>query len=108
MDKFKEKLNALRIEADNANARATESEQSAKKAQEALAAKELEVQSYSNKVSLLTAELERAESRIESGKANRAAEEQIQRQAEEYNRKITLLENELETAQRIYRETNEK
>lgn len=58
MDKFKEKIGALRIEADSANARALEAEEQSKKLNQQLSQKDNEILSLSNKVSLLSKDLD--------------------------------------------------
>lgn len=108
MDKFKEKLNTLRIEAETATARAIDAEQQCKKLQEALQCKENEILSWQNKATLLTQELERAEERIVQVKVQRQENDAAQSQSESFTRKIALLENDLEVAQRNYKDCSEK
>lgn len=108
MDKFKEKLNLLRDEADQANQRVATLEESLKKMTETLQSKDNELLSQQNKIVLLTKELERAESRVMEGKLKKQESESQVSQSESFQRKLSLLEAEVEVSQRQVKEANEK
>ena len=65
MDKIKEKLEKLRIEADDNLKRAEKAEADQKALKDAVSKQETLVQTLNNKVSLLTEELERTEKRAD-------------------------------------------
>lgn len=65
MDKIKEKLEKLRIEAETNLARAEKAEAEKASLKEALGKQETIVQTLNNKVSLLSADLERTEKRVD-------------------------------------------
>ncbi|KAF9346171.1 hypothetical protein BGX34_004131 [Mortierella sp. NVP85] len=71
MDKFKEKLAALREEVNVANARADGFEAENKKLQDELITKDHEITSLKNKVARVEADLEKAENRISEAKLPR-------------------------------------
>ncbi|KAF9976899.1 hypothetical protein BGZ73_007516 [Actinomortierella ambigua] len=97
MDKFKEKLASLRIEADTANARADEIANKLKDSESRVAAMEQEEISLKNRIQLLEAQLEKTESgHSESTTKSRDLELQI----EEFNRKVKSLEAQNETLEK--------
>lgn len=65
MDKIKEKLEKLRVEADDNLKRAEKAESEQKALKESLSKQETLAQTLNNKVSLLTEELERSEKRVD-------------------------------------------
>lgn len=65
MDKIKEKLDKLRIEADGNLARAEKSETDLKDVRVQLASQETHINNLNNKVTLLTQDLERQEKRFD-------------------------------------------
>lgn len=108
MDKFKEKLNALRLETDSANSRAAVSEESLKKVQASLQAKENEILSLQNKIILLSSDLEKAETRIGQVKLQKQENDAIQNVSEQFQRRLSILETDVETSKRQLKEATEK
>ncbi|KAF9931865.1 hypothetical protein FBU30_009445 [Linnemannia zychae] len=108
MDKFKEKLAALREDVNAADARATEAEAKVKVLQDEQIQKDHEITSLKNKLLLVEAELEKAETRIAEAKLNLDEGENSKTVGEGLARKVSLLETELDSAERNLRETTEK
>ncbi|KAJ1502043.1 hypothetical protein HMI54_009384 [Coelomomyces lativittatus] len=99
MDKVKEKVNALRTEADDANRRAEDAEMHLKKSKELLAMKENEVNTLNNKIALLQLDLERAEKRIDQVKVQNQVESDTKNSMDTFSRKCTLLEEKLSSVE---------
>ncbi|KAJ2968525.1 hypothetical protein NUW54_g13190 [Trametes sanguinea] len=108
MEKIKERLQSLRAEADSAIARAEEAEAKNKKYEQLLLEKEQEIASLNHKVSVLDADLEKAESKVAELKAMNEDGEQSKTANEGLQRKIQLLEEELDTAEKNLKDAMEK
>ncbi|KAG9068005.1 hypothetical protein KI688_011596 [Linnemannia hyalina] len=108
MDKFKEKLAALREEVNAADARALEAETKAKLLSDEQIQKDHEITSLKNKLNLVESDLEKAENRIAEAKLNLDEGETSKTVGETLARKVSLLESELDNAERNLRETTEK
>ncbi|KAG0370834.1 hypothetical protein BGZ54_003556 [Gamsiella multidivaricata] len=108
MDKFKEKLAALRDEVNAATARADAAESLAKRLEDEHIQKDHEITSLKNKVSMIEADLEKAENRIAEAKLNLDEGETTKTVGEGLARKVSLLETELDSAERNLRDTTEK
>ncbi|KAF8949327.1 hypothetical protein BGZ47_006864 [Haplosporangium gracile] len=108
MDKFKEKLAALREEVNAADARALEADSRAKVLQDEQIQKDHEITSLKNKLKLVEDDLEKAENRIAEAKLNLDEGETSKTVGEGLARKVSLLEAELDAAERNLRETTEK
>jgi len=107
-DRIKEKLNALRAEADAALERAENAEAKNKTYEQTILEKEQEISSLNHKLSVLDAELEKAESKLADAKTAKEEGENSKTANEGYLRKIQLLEEELDTAEKTVKETMEK
>lgn len=103
-----QKMAALRVECDDANAQVEEMKTRIKVLEQENLAKEQEITSLGHKNSVLEAEVEKLETGIKEAKA--AAEEgsHAGSQNENLSRKLQVLEDEAEQADRTLRETNEK
>ncbi|KAJ6582098.1 tropomyosin [Mycena capillaripes] len=107
-DRIREKMNQLRIEADNAIARAEEAEAKNKKLEQELLEKGHEITSLQVKLENLDGQLEKAEHTLADSKADREAGETSKMTNEGLVRKIQLLEEELDAAEKNVKETVEK
>ncbi|KAF9207999.1 hypothetical protein BGZ49_010030, partial [Haplosporangium sp. Z 27] len=107
MDKFKEKLAALREEVNIATARADTAEAEVKRLQDEQIQKDHEITSLKNKLQLTEAELEKAENKMVEAKLNLDEGETTKTVGEGLARKVSLLEAELDTAERDLRDTAE-
>lgn len=103
-----QKMAALRVECDEANAQVEEMKARIKTLEQENLAKEQEITSLGHKNSVLESEVEKLETGIKEAKA--AAEEgsHAGSQNESLNRRLQVLEDEAEQADRTLRETNEK
>ncbi|KAI1321174.1 hypothetical protein EDD11_007740 [Mortierella claussenii] len=108
MDKFKEKLSALRDEVNVATARADTAELEVKRLNDEQIQKDHEITSLKNKLQLVEAELDKAENRMAEAKLNLDEGETTKTVGEGLARKVSLLETELDSAERNLRETTEK
>ena len=79
-----------------------------KKAREEIISKDQEIISLNNKISLLEAEVERGEKKINELKSAKEEEESTSNTTEALQRKISLLENELDNTEKNLKETTEK
>ena len=103
-----QKLTALRVEADNAVARAEEAEAKNKKYEQLLLEKEQEVGSLQHRLSTLDGDLEKAEAKLAELKSAHEEGETSKTTNEGLVRKIQLLEEELDAAEKNVKETMEK
>jgi len=108
MEKIKEKLNALRAEADANVDRAEQAEALNKKFEQEILQKDQEIISLQHKLSVIDAELEKAESKLADAKVAREEGDASKSTNENLTRKIQLLEEELDTAEKNVKETVEK
>lgn len=103
-----QKLSSLRLEADNAVQRAEDAEAKNKKYEQLLLEKDQEITSLQHKLSVLDADLEKAESKLSEAKLHQEEGEQSKTTNEGLQRKIQLLEEELDAAEKNVKETVEK
>ncbi|KAK0489105.1 tropomyosin [Armillaria novae-zelandiae] len=107
-DKIREKMNNLRIEADNAVTRAEEAEAKNKKYEQALLEKDQEITSLQHKLALLDADLEKAEGKVQEYKLAQEEGEHSKSTNDSLQRKVQLLEEELDVAEKNVKDTVEK
>lgn len=101
-------MDQLRAEADNAVTRAEEAEAKNKKYEQAILEKDQEITSLQHKLSILDAELEKAEAKLAESKVAQEEGEHSKTTNEGLIRKIQLLEEELDAAEKNVKETVEK
>ncbi|KAJ5683074.1 hypothetical protein N7462_006239 [Penicillium macrosclerotiorum] len=108
MDKIKERMNALRVEADEAHDQVEELKAKVKTLEQENLSKEQEITSLNHRNQLLEEEVEKAETSLKEAKdaANQSAQHDTQNEA--LQRRVQLLEEEAEENDRTLRETNEK
>ncbi|KAJ3156129.1 hypothetical protein HDU86_004097 [Geranomyces michiganensis] len=96
MDKIKEKLEKLRIEADEAKSRAAKHESDVRELQQALSQREVEVQGLNNRLRLVEEANERNEKRVadltEKNRSLELTSEQAERRASQLEAERTALE----------------
>jgi tropomyosin len=103
-----QKLASLRVEADNAVARAELAEAKNKQHEQSILAKDQEITSLHHRLSILEADLEKADARLSDLKSAQEEGETSKSTNEGLTRKIQLLEDELDSAERNVKETVEK
>lgn len=103
-----QKLASLRTEADAAVDRAELAEAKNKKYEQLLLEKDQEITSLAHKLSILDADLEKAEAKINESKAAQEEGEHSKSSNEALTRKVQLLEEELDAAEKNVKETMEK
>ncbi|KAJ3548522.1 hypothetical protein NM688_g5290 [Phlebia brevispora] len=108
MEKIKERLTALRVEADNAVTRAEEAEAKNKKLEQQLLEKDQEITSLQHKIGVLEADLEKTETKLTETKATAQDAESSKTTNDALQRKIQLLEEELDAAEKHSKEVVEK
>ena len=108
LTRSKQRLQSLRAEADNAVARAEEAEAKNKKYEQTLLEKEQEITSLQHKISVLDADLEKAEGKLTDLKSAQEDGEQSKTANEGLQRKIQLLEEELDAADKNLKEAMDK
>ncbi|KAG4305640.1 hypothetical protein PORY_001196 [Pneumocystis oryctolagi] len=108
MDKLKEKICSLRMEAEEANARADEASLRVKQLEHELALKEQENMSLMHKNEILESEIERLEQQLMEAKTAVEDETGSRNMSESLQKKIQLLEEELEENDINLRKTTEK
>ena len=101
-------MQALRTEANNAVERAEEAEAKNKKYEQLLLEKEQEITSLQHKISVLDADLEKAEGKLTDLKSAQEDGEQSKSANEGLQRKIQLLEEELDAADKNLKEAMDK
>ncbi|CAO3567884.1 unnamed protein product [Mortierella alpina] len=94
MDKFKEKIAAIRTEADEALSRAEAAEQQLQVVKDEISAKDQDAISYNNRITLLESQLEKAES---GGSEAGVRLRELELKAEDLERRVKTLENENES-----------
>ncbi|KAJ1327260.1 hypothetical protein BSLG_010602 [Batrachochytrium salamandrivorans] len=109
MDKIKEKLEKLRIDADSNLARAEKAEAEVKELKNSLLS-ETEVQNLQNKISLLQMDLDRAEKRADDvwNKVKKAESDMGDSVKEALERKIQMLEKQLDAKEHDRKESTDK
>jgi tropomyosin len=105
---FNKKMNALRIEADENQAKAEELQTKVKTLEQENLAKEQEITSLTHRNQLLEAEVEKLETGVKEAKSLAGESAQHGAQNEALTRRLQLLEDEAEQADKTLRETNEK
>jgi DNA repair ATPase RecN len=105
---FNKKMNALRIEADENQAKAEELQTKVKALEQENLAKEQEITSLTHRNQLLEAEVEKLETGVKEAKSLAGESAQHGHQNEALTRRLQLLEEEAEEADKTLRETNEK
>lgn len=106
--KIVQKMNSLRIEADENAAKAEESKKRVKELEQDNLQKEQEITSLNHRNQLLEAEVEKLETGIKEAKAAAGDAASHGQQNEALTRRLQLLEEEAESADKTLRETNEK
>lgn len=101
-------MNNLRVEADNAVTRAEDAEAKNKKYEQLLLEKDQDITSLQHKLSVLDAELEKTEAKLQEYKSAQEEGENSKTTNEGLLRKIQLLEEELDVAEKNVKETVEK
>jgi tropomyosin, fungi type len=104
----RQKLNALRAEADANVERAEQAEAMNKKYEQEILEKDQDIISLQHKLSVLDGELEKAEAKLADAKIAREEGDASKTTNENLTRKIQLLEEELDTAEKNVKETVEK
>jgi len=108
MDRIKERLSSLRVEADAAVERAETAEKKNKELEQLLLANEQDIKSLTHRNGLLEAELEKNESKITEFKHEKAAGENSQTTVEGLTRKVQILETDLENTEHRLQESASK
>lgn len=103
-----QKLNALRVEADTAIARAEEAETKNKKFDQILLEKDQEITSLQHKLNVAEGQLETNESKLSELKNAQQDGEATRQTSDSLVRKVQLLEEELDAAEKNVKETVEK
>ena len=107
-NKFEQKMNSLRLEADDNAAKAEEMKAKVKALEQDNLQKEQEITSLTHRNQLLESEVEKLETGIKEAKSMAGEASQHGQQNEQLTRKLQLLEEEAETADKSLRETHEK
>ncbi len=105
---FQQKMNSLRIEADENAAKAEELKAKVKALEQENLQKEQEITSLTHRNGVLEAEIEKLETGIKEAKTAAGEASQHGAENEALQRKLQLLEEEAEAADKTLRETNEK
>jgi len=108
MEKLKEKMSALRMEADAAQTTNAELAAKIKTLEQENLQKEQEITSLSHRNQLLEGDVEKLEEKIKELKASADSGATSSQEVESLQRKVQLLEEEAEEADKNLRETNEK
>ncbi|KAF7514160.1 hypothetical protein GJ744_004485 [Endocarpon pusillum] len=108
MDRIKEKMQSLRIEADEHQAKSEELQAKVKTLEQESLAKEQEITSLTHRNQLLEAEVEKLETALKEAKDAAGQIAQHGQQNESLQRRLQLLEEEAEEADKTLRETNDK
>ena len=105
---IEQKMNAIRIEADEAQSQVEELKAKVKVLEQENLTKEQEITSLTHRNGLLEAEVEKLEEGIKEHKKVASESAQSGTQAEALQRRLQLLEEEAEEADKSLRETNDK
>lgn len=105
---FQQKMNSLRIEADENASKAEELKAKVKSLEQDNLQKEQEITSLTHRNQLLEAEVEKVEGSLKTAKDAAGESSQHSQQNETLTRRLQLLEEEAETSDKTLRETNEK
>lgn len=101
-------MSALRLEADDAQAKVEELKSKVKTLEQENLAKEQEITSLNHRNQLLEGEVEKLELSVKEAKEAATQSAQHDTQTEALQRRLQLLEEEAEEADRTLRDTNEK
>jgi DNA repair exonuclease SbcCD ATPase subunit len=105
---FAKKMQALRVEADEHQAKSEELQAKVKTLEQENLAKEQEITSLTHRNQLLEAEVEKLETGVKEAKDLAGQSAQHGQQNESLQRRLQLLEEEAEEADKTLRETNDK
>jgi len=108
MDRIREKMNSLRVEADTAVARAEEAEAKNKKYEQIILEKDHEITHLQHKLSIVDADLEKTEAKLVELKSAHEDGETSKSTNDNLTRKIQLLEEELDAAEKNVKDTVER
>lgn len=103
-----QKMNQLRLEADEASTQVEELKTKVKALEQENLSKEQEITSLSHKNAVLETEVEKLEEAVKGYKASADEGQQHGTQNETLTRRLQLLEEEAEAADKTLREANEK
>lgn len=106
--KFEQKMNSLRVEADEAQSQVEELKTKVKTLEQDNLVKEQEITSLTHRNTLLEAEVEKLETGIKDAKAAASDSAHHGTENESLQRRLQLLEEEAEEADKTLRETNDK
>ena len=106
--KFEQKMNQLRVDADESQAKAEELKAKVKTLEQDNLQKEQEITSLTHRNQLLENEVEKLETGIKEAKTLATEAGGHSAQNENLTRKLQVLEEEAESADKTLRETNEK
>jgi tropomyosin, fungi type len=104
----KQKMQSLRVEADEANSKVEELKKQVKTLEQENLQKEQEITSLQHKNGLLDAQVEKLEAEKKDLKATAGDSDHHATQNETLQRRLQLLEEEAEEADKNLRETNDK
>ncbi|KAI7881677.1 hypothetical protein K492DRAFT_236498 [Lichtheimia hyalospora FSU 10163] len=104
MEKFREKINSIRAEAEAATAKAEELETKVKALEEQVMQRDHEIISLNNQNKYLAEDLEKAQDKITQLKSLENEDDDLKKENDAAQRKITLLEEELESSDKSLRE----
>jgi tropomyosin, fungi type len=105
---FTKKMQALRVEADEHQAKSEELQAKVKALEQENLAKEQEITSLTHRNQLLESEVEKLETGLKEAKEQAGQSAQHGQQNESLQRRLQLLEEEAEEADKTLRETNDK
>jgi DNA repair ATPase RecN len=105
---FAKKMQALRVEADEHQAKSEELQARVKTLEQETLAKEQEITSLTHRNQLLEGEVEKLETGLKEAKDAAGQSAQHGQQNESLQRRLQLLEEEAEEADKTLRETNDK
>ncbi|KAF2657292.1 tropomyosin [Lophiostoma macrostomum CBS 122681] len=108
MERIRQRMDALRLEADDSAAKAEEYKAKVKTLDTENTQKEQEITSLTHKNQVLEAEVEKLEGQVKTFKDEAGAGAGASSQVEAMQRKIQVLEEEAEESDRTIRELNEK
>ncbi|PVU90936.1 hypothetical protein BB559_003475 [Furculomyces boomerangus] len=108
MDKLKDKINSIRLEAEAASARADAAEMALKQLNDQQTEREHEINSLTNRVSMLEEELERKDAKIAETKQLVEDNENSKNAGDTLSKRIHMLEEKLEEAELELQQTKEK
>ncbi|KAK5082690.1 tropomyosin-2 [Lithohypha guttulata] len=108
MDRIKEKMQTLRLEADDNAAKAEELKTKVKTLEQENLAKEQEITSLTHRNQVLEGEVEKLEGQLKDAKTTVAESAQAGQQSESLQRRLQVLEEEAEASDKTLKETIEK